>query len=162
MAAQLVDHDKPAVVWCQYNEEGDVLEKMIPGCVQVAGCNSPEEKEDRLTAFTRGDVRVLVTKPKLGAWGLNWQHCGHQCFFPSHSFEQYYQAVRRSLRFGRVGPVKVDVIATEGEAGVTDNLLGKQVKADEMFKKLVEYMNSSMRVEIENHYTKKVEVPSWL
>lgn len=160
--AALVNHDKPAVVWCQYNEEGDLLERMIPGSVQVAGRDSDEAKEERFTAFTTGQVRVLVTKPKIGAWGLNWQHCGHQVFFPSHSFEQYYQAVRRSLRFGRVGPVRVDVVATEGEAGVTDNLKKKQVNADRMFANLVAHMNDSINMESEDQYTKEVELPSWL
>lgn len=161
-AAELVQHNQPAVVWCQYNQEGDLLEELIPNSVQVAGCDTDDEKEERLTAFTFGQVRVLITKPKIGAWGLNWQHCGHHTFFPSHSFEQYYQAVRRSLRFGRVGPVKVDVIATEGEAGVTDNLQKKQRKADEMFAALVAEMNRSERVAAVNRHTNEMELPAWL
>lgn len=162
MVARIVDHDKPALVWCQYNPEGDILEKMIPGAVQVAGCNSDEEKSERLNGFATGEFRVLVTKPKIGAFGMNYQHCGHQTLFPSHSFEQFYQCIRRSLRFGRVGKVKVDIIATEGEAGVTENLKSKQVKADEMFANLVEHMNQSQRVEIVNNHTRKMESPSWL
>lgn len=162
LAAKLVDHNEPAIVWCQYNEEGDRLEKMIPGAVQVAGCNSDDEKAERLNGFAMGDFRVLVTKPKLGSFGLNYQHCGHQTFFPSHSFEQWYQAISRSLRFGRVGPVKVDVIATEGEAGVTANLQGKQRKADEMFANLVRYMRSSSAIEMINKHTHQTELPAWL
>ena len=107
--AALVAGDKSAVVWCQYNAEGDMLEKMIPGCVQVAGRHSDDEKEEKLDAFTRGQVPILVTKGKIAGLGLNWQHCGHQTFYPSHSFEGFYQSVRRSWRFGRVGPVKIDV-----------------------------------------------------
>jgi hypothetical protein len=160
--AELVKHDKPAVVWCQYNPEGDMLEKMIPDCVQVAGKDDDDEKEDRLNAFTQGHVRVMVTKPKIGAWGLNWQHCGHHTFFPSHSFEQLYQSVRRSYRFGRTDPVNVDMIATEGEAGVTDNLLKKQEKAAQMFEALVREMNNAITVEAKNEYTHEMEVPSWL
>lgn len=158
----LVDHNESAVVWCQYNEEGDILEKMIPGAVQVAGADTDEDKEARLMAFTRGDVRVLVTKPKIGAWGLNWQHCGHHTFFPSHSFEQYYQAVRRSLRFGRVGPVRVDVITTEGEAGVTANLQRKGDQADKMFARLVQHMNEAQSIERENTHTNPLILPQWL
>jgi hypothetical protein len=160
--AELVDHDRPAVVWCQYNDEGDILEKMIPGCVQVAGRHTDEEKEDRLCAFTFGKVRVLVTKPKIGAWGLNWQHCGHHTFFPSHSFEQYYQATRRSYRYGRKDPVRVDIVTTIGEAGVTENLMGKQDKADEMFAALVREMNDSEGVKIPERHVNPVEVPAWL
>lgn len=76
--AELVDHNEPAVVWCQYNAEGDLLEELIKGSVQVAGRHTDEEKEDRLKAFSFGQVRVLVTKEKIGCLGLNWQHCGHQ------------------------------------------------------------------------------------
>lgn len=160
--AELVKHDKPAVVWCQYNQEGDILEKMIPGAVQVAGSDTDEDKEERLEAFTLGKCRVLVTKPKIGAWGLNWQHCGHHTFFPSHSFEQYYQAVRRSLRFGRKGPVRVDIVTTKGEEGVTDNLKMKQVKADQMFEALVKEMNHGSSVKMDNKHINKMREPQWL
>jgi hypothetical protein len=162
MAAKLVDHDEPAVVWCQYNEEGDRLEKMIPGAVQVAGCNTDEEKADRLNGFTQGAFRVLVSKPKLASFGLNWQHCGHQTFFPSHSFEQWYQAVRRSLRFGRVGPVRVDVIATEGEEGVTGNLQKKERKAEEMFAALIEHMRHGAAMQLPNRHVNEMDLPKWL
>jgi hypothetical protein len=162
LVAKLVDHNEPAVVWCQYNEEGDILERLIPDAIQVAGCHSDDLKEERLNAFTTGQARVLVTKPKLGAWGLNWQHCGHHTFFPSHSFEQFYQAIRRSLRFGRIGPVRVDVIATEGESGVTANLQKKQRQADEMFDRLAQYMNDAERLSIPNKHVNTMEVPSWL
>lgn len=162
MAAELVKHDKPAIVWCQYNEEGIRLASMIPGAVEVAGRHTDEEKADRLNGFALGDFRVLVSKPKLGALGLNYQHCGHQTFFPSHSFEQWYQAIRRSLRFGRVGPVDVDVIATEGEEGVTANLQKKQVKADEMFAALVEHMQQGAGVQTINKHINESEIPQWL
>ena len=160
--AKLVDHNQPALVWCQYNDEGNILERLIPGAVQVAGCNSDDEKAERLNGFATGDFRVLVTKPKIGAFGMNYQHCGHQTFFPSHSFEQWYQCVRRSLRFGRVGPVRVDVVATEGEAGVTDNLQIKQAKADEMFAQLVRFMNDAQKVTLVDKYTNQMGVPQWL
>lgn len=162
LVAKLVDHGEPAIVWCQYNEEGDRLEKLIQGAIQVAGCNSDEEKAERLNGFATGDFRVLITKPKIGAFGMNYQHCGHQTFFPSHSFEQWYQCIRRSLRFGRVGPVRVDVVATEGEAGVTDNLTRKSRKADEMFSALVAEMHNASRVETINQHVNGMEIPSWL
>lgn len=162
MVKSLIDHNHSVVVWCQYNPEGDLLEKMIPDAIQVAGADSDQSKEDKLMAFTNGDERVLITKPKIGAWGLNWQHCGHHTFFPSHSFEQWYQAVRRSLRFGRVDPVTVDIVTTEGEAGVTANLMSKQVKADTMFKMLVNEMNNTLNIKSENKHTESMEVPEWL
>ena len=161
-AAALANHNEPCIVWCQYNSEGDLLKKLIPDSVQVAGCDSDDDKEERLEGFATGKFRVLVSKPRIAAFGMNYQHCGHQIFFPSHSFEQYYQAIRRSYRFGRIGPVKVDVIATEGEAGVTENLQMKARKANEMFESLVKYMNEGMNVKIEDKHTKEMELPSWL
>lgn len=160
--AELVDHNEPAVVWCQYNDEGDFLEKIIPGAVQVAGRHTDDEKEDRLQAFSSGDIRVLITKPKIGAWGLNWQHCGHQVYFPSHSFEQVYQGIRRSLRFGRVDPVTIDIVTTEGEAGVMENLKKKQQKADDMFRMLVAEMNQAAALQLTDRFTLPMEAPSWL
>ena len=160
--AELVEHDETSVSWCQYNPEGDLLEKLIPGCVQVAGCQSDEEKEEKLNAFSLGQVKKMVIKPKIGAWGLNWQHCGHHTFFPSHSFEQFYQAIRRSLRFGRIGDVTVDIVTTEGESGVTDNLNGKQEKADRMFSALVSEMHNTLQIKAEDRHLIPLEVPSWL
>jgi hypothetical protein len=113
---------------------------MIPGSVQVSGKDSDEAKEDAFRAFESGSVRVLVTKPTIAGFGLNWQHCAHQTFFPSHSFEQWYQAIRRSWRFGQNKPVVVDMSASEGEQRVMANLERKAEAADRMFSELVRYM----------------------
>ena len=113
-------------------------------------------------AFRHGKVRVLVTKPKIGAWGLNWQHCNHMTFFPSHSFEQYYQSVRRCCRFGQTRPVTVDVVTTEGESSVLKNLQRKSEAADKMFDRLVEHMNEAQHIDRMVSYSNAVEVPSWL
>ena len=126
------------------------------------GADSDERKEDRLTAFADGKARVLITKPKIGAWGLNYQHCNHVTFFPSHSFEQYYQAVRRCWRFGQKRPVTVDIVTTEGERGVMRNLQRKAEQADAMFSRLVAEMNQALAIDRINNMTKKIEVPSWL
>lgn len=161
--ASLVNHTgQPALVWCHLNDEGDMLEELIPDAVQVSGSDSEEAKEERLTAFAEGKARVLITKPKIGAWGLNFQHCNHVTFFPSHSFEQYYQAVRRCWRFGQKRAVRVDIVTTEGERGVMRNLQRKAEQADAMFSRLVEEMNNALAIERTNNRTKKVEVPSWL
>jgi superfamily II DNA/RNA helicase len=161
--AELVNHTgQPALVWCHLNDEGDMLEKLIPDAVQVSGSDSDDRKEERLEAFADGKARVLITKPKIGAWGLNFQHCAHVTFFPSHSFEQYYQAVRRCWRFGQERPVRVDIITTEGERGVMRNLQRKAEQADEMFSHLVAEMNHSLAIERTNNMTKPIEVPAWL
>jgi hypothetical protein len=162
MVAGLVNHDRPSLVWCQYNREGNVLEKMIPDSVQVAGCDTDEDKEDRLDAFALGKVRVLVTKPRVACWGMNYQHCAHQTFFPSHSFEQWYQAIRRSWRFGQEHPVYIDIVSTKGEAGVTANLKKKQDKADQMFSALVAEMNHSRVIEQNEKHVNPMELPAWL
>lgn len=153
---------EPALVWCHLNDESTLLEKMIPDAAQVTGSMSDEEKERRLMAFASGDLRVLVTKPSIGAWGLNYQHCNHVTFFPSHSFEQYYQGVRRCWRFGQKRPVTVDIVTTEGERGVLENLKRKAAQADQMFSNLVAQMNAAMAIDRAFAHTKQVEVPGWL
>lgn len=160
--AELVAHDRPAVVWCHMNEEGDLLESLIPGAKQVAGKHTDDEKEQRFLDFASGDLRVIITKPKIGAFGLNWQHCNHATFFPSHSFEQYYQAVRRIWRFGQERPVTVDIVTTEGEAGVTDNLKRKAGDAEKMFASLVAEMTNSLGIKNSYTFDLPVEAPSWL
>lgn len=163
MVAELVNKTgQPALVWCHLNDEGDELQRVIPDAVQVSGSDSDERKEDRLEAFAEGRARVLITKPKIGAWGLNFQHCNHVTFFPSHSFEQYYQAVRRCWRFGQKRPVRVDIVTTEGELGVISNLQRKAEQADAMFSRLVAEMNQALAIERANNMTKQLEVPAWL
>lgn len=161
-AALVNDTGEPALVWCHLNEEGDLLERLIPDCVQVAGKDSDDAKEEKLLAFAHGKVRVLVTKPKIGAWGLNFQHCAHVTFFPSHSFEQYYQGVRRCWRFGQKRPVQVDVVTTEGEKSVLQNLQRKAGQADKMFSNLVEHMNAALSVGRSLKFKEKEKVPTWL
>jgi hypothetical protein len=161
-AAELVDHDQPAIIWCHMNDEGDLLQKMIPGSVQVSGSDSDEKKEERFLAFANGEARVLITKPKIGAWGLNFQHCAHIVYFPSHSFEQYYQAVRRCWRFGQERSVRVDVVMTEGERKVMQNLQRKSEGAGTMFEHLVREMNHSVGIQKINNAVNAQGVPSWL
>jgi SNF2 family DNA or RNA helicase len=128
----------------------------------VSGSDSEEHKENTFAGFIAGDIRVLVTKPVIGGFGLNLQHCAHQTYFPSHSYEQYYQAVRRCWRFGQTRPVRVDLVMTEGERRVMQNLARKSGQADEMFARLVEHMSRAMGIERVNDHTKSMEVPSWL
>lgn len=161
--AQLVNGTgKPALVWCHLNEEGDALEDMIPDAVQVSGKDADDAKEEKLMAFADGKARVLVTKPKIGAWGLNFQHCNHVTFFPSHSFEQYYQGVRRCWRFGQERPVTVDIITTEGERGVLRNLQRKAENADKMFSSLVSEMNAAIAINKASVFPNQEEIPQWL
>jgi hypothetical protein len=160
-AAELVANTgKPAVIWCHLNDEGDLLEKLVGH--QVCGSQSDEQKEELLEAFTSGQISVLVIKDKIGAWGLNWQHCAHVVRFPSHSFESYYQAVRRCWRFGQKNPVTVDIVSTEGQRGIRENMTRKATQADRMFSLLVQNMNAAMRIDSAVDYSKAVEVPLWV
>lgn len=162
-AADLVNGtSEPAVVWCNLNPEGDMLERIIPGSVQVSGKDSDDAKEEKLTAFSYGHIRVLVIKPKIGAWGLNWQHCNHTVFFPTHSYEQYYQAIRRFWRFGQKRPVKADLIYTDGDVNIISNLQRKKHQTEEMFQRLVQEMNNSMVINHVRTFNEPMEVPSWL
>lgn len=161
--AALVNHTgQPALVWCHLNDEGDTLAEMIPDAVQVSGSDTDRQKEEKLMAFADGKARVLVTKPKIGAWGLNFQHCNHVTFFPSHSFEQYYQGVRRCWRFGQHRPVTVDIVTTEGDRDVLKNLRRKSAQADQMFNHLVREMNAALSIARHTQFVTEEEIPQWL
>lgn len=160
-AAEIADTDDPAVIWCHLNDEGNLLEELIPDGLQIAGSTSDEEKEERFEAFAAGDLRALIIKDKIGAFGLNWQHCAHVIRFATHSYESYYQAVRRCWRFGQTRPVTVDIISTEGEQGVRENLARKSAAADRMFSELVAQMNNAIRLE-NSGSVQLQEIPAWL
>lgn len=160
--ASLVNTNEPALLWCHLNDEGNLLEKLVPDAVQVSGKDSDEAKEEKLTAFGRGQIRCLVTKPKIGAWGLNYQHCNHVLTFPSHSFEQYYQSVRRCWRFGQKRPVTVDIVTTDGDSGVLKNMQRKSKQADVMFSNLVQEMQSELSIRKVDSFINKQELPTWL
>ena len=162
LVANLVNHDAPAVVWCHANKEADMLAEIIPDAEQVAGVTPDDRKVELYEAFADKRLRVLVIKPKIGAWGLNWQHCNHVVSFPSHSYEQYYQSIRRCWRFGQTRPVTVDLVLTEGEIRVMRNMRRKADQAEKMFDALVREMNRGTTIKRENTHIKALEVPSWL
>jgi hypothetical protein len=162
MAASLVANtSKPFVIWCQLNPEGDLLERLIPDAVQVSGADSDEEKEEKYEAFSSGQSRGIITKQVIGGWGLNWQHCAHVVEFADHSFEKHYQGVRRCWRFGQKHDVINDLIATEGQRGIKENLKRKQAAADKMFDEMVRHMHDSLRIEGGYKFEKEVTAPCW-
>jgi hypothetical protein len=160
--AQLVNTKEQALVWCHLNDEGELLETLIPDALQVSGADSDEAKEVAFLAFSKGERRVLITKPKIGAWGLNFQNCAHVTFFPSHSYEQYYQGVRRCWRYGQKRPVHVDIVTTEGEKSVLQNLQRKAKAADRMFSNLVAEMNRAQGVDHRTAFPQSEKIPAWL
>jgi hypothetical protein len=165
MAASLVDahKDGASVVWCELNEEGDLLQKIIKDSVQIKGSMAEEEKEEALVGFSNGQISRLIIKPKIGAWGLNWQHCHNTVHLPSHSYEQFYQALRRFYRFGQKNTVRCSVIVNEGERGVLDNIRRKASQADQLFASIVEHMKDEQHVAARDvMFTKKEKIPAWL
>ena len=158
---ELIPDDRPVVIWCHRNDEGDLLEKLIPDGVQVSGGQSDEIKEERLTAFSGGQIRVMITKPRIGGWGLNWQHCADVFCFASHSYEAFYQCLRRCWRFGQENEVTVSMVYTEAESRIVDNMLRKDKQAIEMYEGIIREMNG-YQTDTKLESLVKVEMPAWL
>jgi hypothetical protein len=161
--AERVGQHSVSMVWCHLNEEAMTLRQMIPDSVEISGSDSDDKKEAAARWFCHGQEtrRVLVSKPRIFGFGMNFQHCAHMTYFPTHSYEQYYQATRRLWRFGQTQPVIVDMIYTDGGERMMENLARKGKAADKMFDDLTKYMNQAMGVEIKYNQT-QVEVPKWM
>lgn len=161
-AAELVADSPCSIAWCHLNPEGDLLEKLIPGCVQVSGADSDDRKEELIEAFVSRQAKHIVSKPSIIGHGLNLQFCAHQTWFPSHSYEQLHQGIGRSHRFGQKNTVVIDMVTSEGEADVLANLKRKQAQAEKLFAHLVELMHDSLSVtETRDHLT-PIQIPKWL
>ena len=139
------------LIWCDFNDEGNALEKAIPNAVQVAGSDTNEHKEKSLLGFSTGDIKFLVSKPKIAGFGMNWQNCNNIIFCGiSDSYEKYYQAIRRCYRFGQTKEVNVYIVIGTRELPVYNNILEKGRLADEMNKKMVEIASKYLEDEIKN------------
>lgn len=160
-AVDLANSHEETVYWCNLNPEGDLLEKLDKDAYQISGSMSLEKKEELLLAFSNGEIKKLITKPKITAFGLNWQHCAHTVFFPTWSYEQYYQALRRFYRFGQKRNVTADRVYSDGQQRVIDSLIAKAGKADKLFSKLNRSINKSSEV-ITNPFTQSVQFPSFI
>lgn len=151
-AARIIaaEPDEAWVVWCNLNDEADELRRIIPGAVEVRGAMTPEQKEAGLLGFARGDHRILVTKPELAGFGLNYQHCARHVFVGlNYSYENFYQAVRRSYRFGQTREVHAHLVIAETEVGVRDTVARKAGDHMEMQEQMVRAMRESG---LENDY----------
>lgn len=142
VAADLVNnHDRPAIVWCHLNDESKALADAIPDAVEVTGSMTIDQKEAAIMAFTHGQKRVIVTKPSIAGFGMNWQHCADVVFAGlDDSYESFYQAVRRCYRFGQFKVVNVHLVSAESEGAVKANLERKQAQADDMADSMVAHM----------------------
>ena len=170
LAAEITPGDRPFLWWCNLNDESAALAKAIPGAVEVRGSDSDDEKERRILGFINGDIRVLISKPSIMGFGLNFQHCADTGFVGlSDSFEQVYQAIRRFWRFGQTKPVNAHFIAAETEGAVVANLKRKEADADRMAASMVLHMKDiSTRAvrgavrDVPNYNPQeKVRVPAW-
>jgi hypothetical protein len=163
VAERVLQNGATSMVWCNRNDEGDLLEKLLPDAVQVAGRHSDEHKEEAARWFVRGEdeKRVLISKPPIFGFGLNFQHCAHMTYFPDWSYEKYYQASRRLWRFGQKRPVTIDLIYTDGGERMLDGLETKEQHATEMFENLVQHMHRELFI-CEGYQEQRVEVPGWM
>lgn len=150
-----------SVYWCNLNDEADNLLELDKTAVEVRGSMDIDKKEDILMSFASGQIKKLVTKTSITAFGLNWQHCNHTTYFPTYSYEQYYQAIRRFWRFGQKNPVFVDLILSDGQERIMQSLLIKRDKAIKMFEKLTEQTNTDYRI-THKEFNKEITLPKFL
>ena len=143
------DQSEPWLIWCHLNDEAELLQSLIPGSVNVQGSDKPETKSKNLLGFAHGDIRVLISKPKIAGFGMNWQHCARMAFVGlDDSFEKFYQAVRRCYRFGQKRSVKVHLFTAENEGQILENLKRKEIQHHEMSANMVEHMKDIMNKEL--------------
>ncbi len=144
------DTSEPWLIWCHLNDEAEMLKSMIEGSVNVQGSDSVEFKTDAMMRFSRGELRVLISKPKICGYGMNWQHCARMAFVGlDDSFEKFYQAVRRCYRFGQKRNVQVHVFTAENEGQILLNLKRKESQHHEMSQKMVEHMKDIMNAQLQ-------------
>lgn len=134
---------KTSVYWCNTNNESSILKSLDSDAVEIIGSQSIEKKEEILLAFANGEIKRLITKAKMTGMGLNWQHCNHSVFFPTWSYEQYYQAIRRFWRFGQKNDVTIDMVISDGQTRVLEALQQKTQKAIELYENLTKNVNQS-------------------
>ena len=162
LAAELLLKHDSGVAWCHFNAEADYLAEIMPGSVNLSGSDRDEVKEEKFSAFKSGEIKHLITKPKIAALGVNWQHSAACTYFDDYSYEQYYQAVRRFWRFGQKSDVKVYQIGTTSLSNVAKSRKRKAEAADVMFRSMMEHMVSAQKHRKIFTETEAVKLPSWM
>jgi len=152
---------KISVYWCNLNDESELLADIDKDAVEIVGGMSIDRKEEILVAFARGEISRLITKAKMTSMGLNWQHCNHTVFFPTWSYEQYYQAIRRFWRFGQKREVTCDMVISEGQERVMEALEQKTEKAIELYSNLVAAANQDFTMKTKE-FNKTIKIPGFL
>ena len=153
--------DKTSVYWCNTNNESAILKSLDKEAVEIIGSQSIEKKEEILLAFANGEIKRIITKAKMTSFGLNWQHCNHSVFFPTWSYEQYYQAIRRFWRFGQKKDVTIDMVISDGQTRVLEALQQKTQKAIELHENLTRNVNATFEHKVKE-FNKTIIKPSFL
>jgi superfamily II DNA or RNA helicase len=153
--------DKVSVYWCNTNNESSILKHSDKNAVEIIGSQSIDKKEEILLAFANGEIERLITKAKMTSMGLNWQHCNHSVFFPTWSYEQYYQAIRRFWRFGQTKDVTIDMVISDGQTRVLEALEQKTQKAIQLHKNLTENVNRSFEHKVKE-FNKEIIKPKFI
>lgn len=162
-AVEVASKYDTSVYWCNFNYEGDLIEKLDNNAVQIKGSMKLEQKEEILIAFSDKQIKKLITKPKMTSFGLNWQHCNHTTYFPTWSYEQMYQALRRFYRFGQKNDVIVDFILSDGQKRVVDALNLKIEKANRLYKILSDNVNINSKIQLtKDNFNQKILTPKFL
>jgi hypothetical protein len=173
VTAEIVNREpsEPWLVWCDLNAEGEALTKAIPGAVEITGSDTPEFKEETMAKFIAGEIRILVSKPSIAGWGVNLQHCARVAYVGlSHSFEAWYQSVRRVYRFGQKREVHCYVVTSDAEGAVVANLHRKQQDAESMARGMVAEMSeftkdnirATARDATEYNPQRRMTIPEWI
>lgn len=160
LARELAGNDV-SVYWCNFNEESDLLSILDKDAVEIRGSMSIDKKEDILINFAKGGIKRIITKAKMTSMGLNWQHCNHSVFFPTWSYEQYYQAIRRFWRFGQKRDVTIDIVASDGQERVLDALEQKTQKAMQLHQSLVNAVNHTFN-DVRREFKNDANLPIFL
>ena len=151
---------KTSVYWVNLNDESKLLKELDPEAKEIIGSMSIEKKEDILINFAKGNIDRIITKAKMTGMGLNWQHCNHSTFFPTYSYEQYYQAIRRFWRFGQKNEVTIDLVISDGQTRVLEALQQKTEKAIQLYSNLTKAVNTNF-VETKKEFNKEIITPKF-
>lgn len=160
-AIEIAKDKETIVYWCNLNDEGDLLDNIDKEAVQLKGGMNIDKKEEILLNFAKGDIKRLIVKPKIASFGLNWQHCNNTIFFPTWSYEQYYQSIRRFWRFGQKKDVTVDIVLSEAQKRVLDTLLIKTEKAKELYQNITNAVNKKVEFS-KKEFTNNIIKPLFL
>lgn len=153
--------NKTSVYWCNTNNESALLREMDKEAKEIIGSQSIEKKEEILIAFAKGEIKRIITKAKMTGMGLNWQHCNHSVFFPTWSYEQYYQALRRFWRFGQKKDVTIDLVVSDGQQRVLDAIQQKTEKSKMLYENLIQSVNGTFK-ESKKEFNKQILKPNFL